>query len=59
MFYPESKTFKFDKIYSGVTLRIYNRSFGFRFHGCHSVSFFERTGSVVFANFHARSYIFE
>ena len=58
MFYPENRAFKFNRIYSGVTLRTYNKSFGFRWGGNTSISFFNRTGSVVFTDFHARAFLF-
>ena len=58
MFYPESRCFHFSRKYSGVTLRAYNTSFTFSHGGCYSAAFFDRTGSVLFSDFHARSFIF-
>lgn len=58
MYFPESKVFLFNKICSGTTLRRYQNSFDFRFRSSYGTYFFERTGSVIFANFHARSFVF-
>lgn len=58
MFHPESKAFRFNRLYSGMTLRAYKNAFNFRNGGCYSASFFARTGSVIFSDFHARSFLF-
>lgn len=58
MVFPECKSFKFGKRYSGTRLIRYRNSFDFSFHSSFSTSFFERTGSVVFGDFHARAFVF-
>jgi len=57
--FADSRVFGFNTRYSGAIWRRYNRSFSFTARSCFAVSFFERTGSVLFTDFHARSFIFE
>jgi len=58
MYFPDSRCFKFNKKYSGTQLVRYRNSFDFSFHCCISASFFDRFGSVVFADFNSQSFAF-
>ena len=58
MHFPDGKSFKLNKRYSGMILFRCRNSFDFQFHSCFSTSFFERTGSVVFSDFYGKSFAF-